>query len=69
MEVDSVVKVKIHATLPSLPPPITLHEEEIPFPLDKKSLPHLTGTYEWKEMLNESGFTAASVSSFSHVNI
>lgn len=66
MEVDSAVKVKIHATLPPLPAPISLHEEETPFPPDKKSLPHLAGTYDWTEMLNDPNFTAASVSSFSH---
>lgn len=69
MEVDSAVKVKIHATLPPLPAPISIHEEETPFPPDKKTLPHLAGTYDWTEMLNDPNFTAASVSSFSHVSL
>lgn len=71
MEVDQDVKVKIHASLPPLPPPIpiTTDEEQQPFPPDKRSQPHLNGTYEWLDLLNEPGFAAASVSSFSHVSL
>ncbi|XP_073989613.1 scm-related gene containing four mbt domains isoform X3 [Rhodnius prolixus] len=66
MEIDSEVNVRIHASLPPPPPPPPPLEEEPQFPPDKRTQPHLAGTYEWTELLSEEGFTAASVSSFNH---
>lgn len=68
MEIDSEVNVRIHASLPPPPPPPPPLEEEPQFPPDKRTQPHLAGTYEWTELLSEEGFTAASVSSFNHVS-
>ncbi|KAK9507297.1 hypothetical protein O3M35_007184 [Rhynocoris fuscipes] len=67
MEVDNNEShVRFQTSLPPPPPPPPPLEEEPQFPPDKKTQPHLNGTYEWTELLNEEGFTAASVSSFNH---
>jgi hypothetical protein len=68
MEIEQeTVNTRVHHNIPPLPPPPPLPEDEPPFPPDKKSLSHLVGTYEWKSLLTEPGFTAAPVSAFYHV--
>ncbi|XP_014249159.1 polycomb protein Sfmbt isoform X3 [Cimex lectularius] len=66
MAVDTEVRIKIHANLPPVPAPLPVPEDDPLFPPDKKTLPHLVGTYEWIELLADPHFSATSVSSFTH---